>query len=192
MAEAVKLPLGAIGIALEEIRVGRAGEAFFPKENVRTRVTAVEYIRKSREIIIVGANNEAREYTPGEISYETSDGKWQRVTEEFPLPTGGGAAYPASVRATKAGNTLIKSPSTGKRLRIKFIYVFNSGAVSRTVFLRFTEKGDAHFQGNIAPQTGYTLNLTGCNWIGGKGEPFYINLDYDGTIDVTVMYSEVE
>lgn len=187
----VKLDIGTEAIALEAISVGNTGEAYFPKLGIRARVYAIENIRKNMDIIIVGANNSAIEHTPEELKYETVDALWQRVTEKYPLPTGGGYAVPASDRATASGNTKVVAPAAGKKLRVKFIYVFNSGAASVTVGLRFTDTGTLHFRGNLAPQTGYTLNLTGCNFLGEKDEVLYINLAVDGTVDYTVMYTEV-
>jgi hypothetical protein len=56
--------------------------------------------------------------------------------------------------------------------------------------LRFTETGDARFRKNLAAQTGFNANLTGCNWRGGVDEALYVNLSAAGTVDVTIMYNE--
>jgi hypothetical protein len=188
--EEVKLPIGTLGVALEEIPVGKTGEAYFPERKLRTRIYAVEHIRRYRDIIIIGANNAAKEHSPVEISYETVEHTWQRVTQEYPLPVDGAYALPASVTAMAAGPTLVKAPSSGKKLRVKYIEVFNSYTASITVDLRFTITGTAHFKKCLAPQTGFNANLIGCNWVGGKDEGLYINLSADGYVECTIMYME--
>jgi len=185
-----KIPIGTEGIALEAIPVGETGEAYFPALKKRATVYAVEDIRKNRDIIIVGANNSALEHTPQELKFEREDGTWQRVTEKMPLPIDGATAYPASVRATASGNTLVKAPSSGKKLKIKYIEFFNSGTTSVTVYLRFTKTGTAHFRKNLAAQTGFNANLIGCNWRGGEDEALYINLSANVVVDCTILYQE--
>lgn len=81
-----KLEIGTEGIALEDIPLGRTGEAYIPKLKKRVRVYAAEAIRKNRDIIIVGANNSATEHTPQELKYETVKLTWERVRETHPLP----------------------------------------------------------------------------------------------------------
>jgi hypothetical protein len=58
------------------------------------------------------------------------------------------------------------------------------------VYLRFTTTGTAYFKKYLAPQTGFNVNLIGCNWVGGKDESFYINLSANGSVECTIMYEE--
>jgi len=199
----IPIKMGMLGMSLENITAGKQGWVKLPigprdltmaggREWVKVKVTAMEDVRENRDIIVGNDQGEIKEHTPVELSYEKLEGGYQRVGEAHPLPTGGGYAEPASVTATASDDTEVKKPASGKKLSIKFIYVFNSGVASRTVYLHFTTTGDAHFKANLAPQTGYTLNLVGCNWHGEKNEPLYVNLDAVGTINVSVLIHEVE
>jgi hypothetical protein len=184
-----------MGISLEDTEAGKIGRALFEKVPGSGRfeefeVKAVEYIRQNHEIWVVDTENGVTEHTPQEVKFEDSEGVPHRVTAEYPLPVDGAEAFPASVTAAAAGNTLVKTPSSSKKLRIKYIEVFNSGTASITVYLRFTTTGTAHFTKYLAPQTGFNANLIGCNWVGGKDESFYINLSADGSVECTIMYEE--
>jgi len=96
-----------------------------------------------------------------------------------------------SVEATSAGTTAVWTPASGKKIRVKFLMVFNSGTDNNTVDLRFTTTGQANFKATLAANSGYTINLIGTNWEGGTDETLYINLGSDGTVNVTVMGEEV-
>lgn len=100
-------------------------------------------------------------------------------------------AMPRSMTATLAGTTLVWDTAATTRLRVKFIMVFNSGTSPVTVDLRFTTTGEARFKANLAPNSGYTINLVGCNWEGGVGEDLFVNLSAAGTVDITVIGEEV-
>jgi len=96
-----------------------------------------------------------------------------------------------SVEATSAGTTAVWTPASGKKIRVKFLMVFNSGTANNTVDLRFTTTGQANFKATLAANSGYTVNLIGTNWEGGTDESLYVNLGSDGTVNVTVMGEEV-
>jgi hypothetical protein len=184
-----------MGISLEDTEAGKIGRALFEKvpgsgQFEEFEVKAVEYIRKNHELWVVDTENGVTEHTPQEVKFEDIEGVPHRVTAEYPLPVDGAIAYPASVSASAAGTTLVKAPSSGKKLRVKYIEVFNSGVTSITVDLRFTATGTAYFKKNLAPQTGFNANLIGGNWLGGKDEGFYINLSADGSVECTIMYME--
>jgi len=98
---------------------------------------------------------------------------------------------PYSVNATTQGNTTIASPSSGKRLRIKFIDVANNGSAEVTIALRFGDFGDLRFKKALGAKRFFLTNLTGCNWEGAVDEPLKINLSATGNIDVTVLAEEV-
>lgn len=193
-----KLEIGTIGITQEQIEKGKWGWAMFPigpptpdgkPTWIRHKVYGLEELRDNKEIIVVKEGDQCIEHTPQELKYERA-GVWQRVTEDYPLPVDGAKATPASVRATAAGTTEVQTPSSGKKLRIKYIEFFNSGAASVTVDLRFTTTGTARFKKNLAAQTGFNASLIGCNWRGGTDEALYINLSTKGVIDCTIFYQE--
>ena len=96
-----------------------------------------------------------------------------------------------SITATSSGNNTIKTPSTGKKLRVKFIDIWNNGSADETVYLRFGSAGAGRFKKTLATKTGFALNLVGCNWEGAADEPLIVNLSAAGTVDVTVMGEEV-
>lgn len=98
---------------------------------------------------------------------------------------------PTSVTATASGTTPVKTPASGKSLRIKLIKVHNSGTVAVTVDLRLTSGGDPHFKGNLASGGGFAINLIGCNWLGGVNQALYVNLSAVGSVDVSVQAEEV-
>lgn len=100
-------------------------------------------------------------------------------------------ATPTTVQATASGNTTVWTPASGKKLRVKFIIVFNSGTANDTIYLRFTATGTARFRATLVANTGYTLNLIGCNWEGATDEALIINLSATGTIDITVLGEEI-
>ncbi|MEM1558267.1 MAG: hypothetical protein QXI11_08060 [Thermoproteota archaeon] len=195
MSEEVKVPIGTIGISLEDIRVGHTGEAYFPSLDVRTRVYAIEYIRKHRDIIIVGANNTAKEHSPVEISYETADGIWQRVTENHPFPVSMGrkpVTY-VTVKATAAGNTEIVTPSNGKKIRVHWYSISNKHTTLADVGMRFSPTGPIKHRYALAPEGGsVSANLTDANWEGGVNETLYAYLAgaYSDGVYFTVGYTE--
>ena len=185
-----------MGVALETIEEGKFGSALFEKvpgsnEYYEFEVKALEYIRENHEVWVIDSNNGITEHTPQELKFEDVLGVPHRVSDRIPLPCGGGEAEPKTVTATASGNTVVLAPSSGKKLRVKYIFIFNNGAGSLTVGLRFTETGDLHFSANLSGQTGHSENLTGCHWIGGADESLYVNLSGVGDVTVTVMYDEV-
>lgn len=188
-----KLELGMTGVSLAPIAKDDQGWAFIYDLKQQVKVVALEDVRLHRELLVVELPNHVLEHTPEELKYETKEKTWERVGEEHPLPCGGGYATPASIQATASGNTEVIAPSgAAKKLKIKDIFVFNSGAASITVYLRDGAAGDARFQGTLAPNTFISKNLTGCNWKLTAGNSLYVNLSAIGTVDVTVMKDEVD
>ena len=100
-------------------------------------------------------------------------------------------ATPTRIQATLAGNTLVWDPAAGKKLRIKFIMIFNSGAAAITVYLREGAAGTARFQAALAANSGYLMNLIGCNWELAIDAILYVNLSGAGTVDITVIGEEI-
>jgi len=190
-----KVPIGTLGVSLEDIDVGEVGEAYFPDLNLRAQVYAVENIRKYRDIIVVGANNQAKEHSPVELSYETVEHKWQRVTEEYPLPvTMSKPREHVTVKVTAAGNTEIVTPSPGKKIRVHYFAYSNKHPFSADIGLRFGDNGKIVHR-HVLPGDGGNVNanLTDANLEGGVGETLYAYADdaYSDGVYVTVVYSEV-
>jgi len=100
-------------------------------------------------------------------------------------------ATPATGEATNAGNTEIITVSAGKKLRIKSIDIWNNGADSVTVALRFTATGTLTYKKKIASESGWIKNLIGCNWEGGVDEDLFINLSGAGTVSYTITKEEI-
>jgi len=100
-------------------------------------------------------------------------------------------ATPTRIQATSSGNTTVWDPAAGKALRVKFIMVFNSGSSAITVYLKDGTGGTARFQATLAANTGYALNLLGCNWELSTDGILTINLSDTGTVDVTILGEEV-
>ena len=120
---------------------------------------------------------------------------------EYPLPSSQIAdlktindinktASPWSITATTSGDNTIKTPATGKKLRVKLIDVWNNGTADITVYLKFGT-GTARFKKTLASKTGFIINLLGANWEGATDEPLIINLSANGTVDVTVLGDEI-
>ena len=96
-----------------------------------------------------------------------------------------------SIQATAANNTIIQTPTAGKKIRVKLIDVWNNGTAAITVYLRFAAAGTARFKKTLNSYTGFIINLIGTNWEGSADEALIINLSAAGTVDVTVMKDEV-
>jgi hypothetical protein len=96
-----------------------------------------------------------------------------------------------TVQATLSGNTTLWDPAASKKVRLKYIQVFNSGSANITVALRFGSAGTLRFTSTLAANTGWNMNLIGCNWEGAADEILYVNLSAAGTVDVTVLGEEI-
>lgn len=81
---------------------------------------------------------------------------------------------PYSGATTGAGNTIIKTPSAGKKVRIKDIFVWNCSDSDRWVGLRFGWTGDLIFPSLLASKTGFAKNIIGGNIEGSTGETLYL------------------
>lgn len=199
----IPIKMGMLGMSLEEIAAGKQGWVKLPlgvrdptswggREWIRVKVTAYETVRATRDIIVANEQGEVKEHTPAEISYEKAEGGYERVGENYPLPTGGGAAEPFYKQATASGPTeVLTLADKTKQLVIKVLMVFNSGAAAITVYLRDGSTGTARFQATLAANTGYALNLTGAHWKLTAGNSLYINLSAAGTVDISGLKNEI-
>lgn len=95
--QVVDLRVGMLGWSAEAIAEGKGGYCYFPvgeKDEtyeggrvwIKLRVTAAEDIREERDVIVADPELNVKEHTPVELSYERTEGGFQRVTETYPLP----------------------------------------------------------------------------------------------------------
>ena len=118
-------------------------------------------------------------------SWERRGEAWKAVRDELRGP-----AAPWSITATASGDNAVKTPESGKKLRVKLVDVWNNGSADITVYLRFAT-GTARFKKLLAAKTGFIMNLVGCNWEGAVDEALNVNLSATGTVDITVLGDEV-
>jgi hypothetical protein len=100
-------------------------------------------------------------------------------------------AIPYSLAVSAQGNTTVASPSSGKKLRVKFLDVANDGSGDVTVAFRFGDSGDLRFKKVLGAKRFFLANLTGCDWEGAVDEVLKVNLSVSGSVDVTVFAEEV-
>lgn len=200
------LKVGMLGLSVDTINQGEWGYVYLPlgprdatvaggREWVRFKVRALEAIRAERDIIVANAQGDIKEHTPVELSYEKSEGGFQRVTEDFPLPTTAGskAITYVTVEATASGNTALVTPTSGKKVRVHYFSYSNKDGVVADVGMRFGSTGDIKHRFVLAASGGsMNANLVDANWEGSIGESLYAYLDEAHTdpIYVTVGYSE--
>jgi hypothetical protein len=98
---------------------------------------------------------------------------------------------PEHVTAVNNGNTTVHTTTAGKYYKVKMILVFNSSAATVTVYLRDGAAGSAMFQAALAANTGYLVNLIGCNWLLTVSTNLVVNLSGASTVDVTISGEEV-
>lgn len=186
------LPVGTIGYAVDAIAEGKKGFCHFAGE--RYDIKAGAAIRKWAEVIVISNAPEPlaiETWGVFPLSYLLSNGDFTTVGEDHPMPVGG-VSKPKSVRATASGDTELVGPDAeGEKVVVTGLYIFNSGASSITVYLKFTGDTEQHYKGNLAAQTGINVNLVDGNWEGDANDKLYINLGADGTVDVTVRYRSV-
>lgn len=101
------------------------------------------------------------------------------------------AAFENYVRATAAGDTNIWVPTVGSRVRVKVLFVFNSGAIVRSVIIKFGAAGATRFRADLAANSGFLVNLIDVNKEGAVNTALIVNLDGIGTVDVTADGEEL-
>lgn len=95
------------------------------------------------------------------------------------------------IRATAAGDTSVWTPTTGRKIRMKVIFVFNSAAATRDIIIKFGPGGPTRFRANLAANSGFVINLVSVNKEGPLNTDLIINLDGVGTVDVTADGDEI-
>jgi hypothetical protein len=81
---------------------------------------------------------------------------------------------PLSGATTAEGNTILRTPASGKAVRLKDIFIWNCSAADRWVGLRFGWVGALHFPALLASKTGFAKNIIGGNIQGVTGETLYL------------------
>lgn len=98
----IPLRVGLMGFSESAVSAGDKGYFWFPvgpidfltgqRIWVRAKVMAYEAIREFRDVVVL-PNFQVKEATPVELSYQTEEGPYQRVKEDFPLPTTEASIY---------------------------------------------------------------------------------------------------
>ena len=202
----VPVEIGMMGFSVENISQGKKGFCRLPlgerdstkwggRKYVRIKLTAMENVRANRDIIVANEQGEIKEHTPVELSYEKHTGGYQRAGENYPLPTSMGSkaiSYYTAI-CTAAGNTILITPTSGKKLRIHFYAISNSHAIAATIGMRFTDAGDIKHRYTLASSGGNTIaNLTDCCWEGAVGQALvaYLSAAYASGVIFTIGYTE--
>ena len=198
--------MGMLGMSIDEIMMGKQGYVKLPlgvrdstkwggRKWVRVKVTAMEDVRANRDIIVGNEQGDVKEHTPVELSYEKSEGGYQRAGEDHPLPvTAGTKPIPyARITATAIGNTVIATPSIGKKIKVHYYMISNAHAANADVGMRFGTDGDIKHNCLLAASGGnINANLIDSSWAGAVDEPLYAYLvaAYAGGVYFTVGYTE--
>ena len=98
-----------------------------------------------------------------------------------------------SIITAAAGDTIIKTPTSGKRLRLKHVYYTNLDAfVASVVKFRFGT-GAYFWQRTMNVLAEGNFNLVGANIEGQVDEPFVVNLAPALVVgvEVTIIYDEI-
>jgi len=81
---------------------------------------------------------------------------------------------PWSGATTAAGNTVVKTPATGKKVRIKDIFIWNASGEDRWVGLRFGWTGELIFPTLLSDKSSFGKNVIGGNLEGNVNETLYL------------------
>jgi hypothetical protein len=208
--------VGKKGIALYNLTQNQTEDGAVLIEDKVYRAKAIENISALNEVIVLAyiddvlliantrtniANFPSEYPLPSNQITALQSVNIQNFPSTYPLPSSQIAdlktindinktATPWSITATTSGDNTIKTPATGKKLRVKLIDVWNNGTADITVYLKFGT-GTARFKKTLASKTGFIINLLGANWEGATDEPLIINLSANGTVDVTVLGDEI-
>ena len=181
-----KITVGMQGISAESIASGKRGFCWFPigkpdaayhggKAWVRVQIHAIEDIREQRDVIVADDQGGVKEHTPVELSYQSREGPYQRVTEDSPLPvTAASKAITHVTVVVPASLEIVKPSSSAVRIRVHYFAYSNPNAVIADVGMRFTASGDIAHRHHLPASGGnVNANLIDANWQGGDGETLY-------------------
>jgi len=113
---------------------------------------------------------------------------WRRILLEDDIAPLTGDVW--SGYSTAPGDVAIKSPSTGKALKIQFVDIWNKSGGDASVALKFTVTGERFFWNVLVDKTGVSRNLTNAHIVGGVDETLFLNTDQPW-VYYTVVGSEV-
>uniref|UniRef100_A0A6M3J487 Uncharacterized protein n=1 Tax=viral metagenome TaxID=1070528 RepID=A0A6M3J487_9ZZZZ len=207
-ADNIPIEIGMMGFSLEDIDQGKKGMCVMPlgvrdstkwggRKWVRIKLGAAEAMRANRDIIIANEQGEAKEHTPVELSYQSVDGPYQRVTELFPLPITGtsrGITWTTSVLIVAAGNTELIPARAGYKIRVHGFCFSTKHPTSVDVALRSGDGGELKFRHVVAGDGGNVdMNLIDMCWECGtsKALNYYPQAAYATGVLVSVGYTLV-
>ena len=191
-----RLKIGQFGYSLDIISLDKRGPCYF--DGVRYDVKAGTDIRRWAEIVVITLTPEPtviETWGVFPLSYGLVAGGFRTVAENNPLPvTAGSKAISfTTITATASGNTIIVTPSKGKKIRVHWYSISNDHGITATVGMRFREAGTIKHQYALAADGGNVIaNLLDSNWEGATEEPLYawLSAAYANGIYFNVGYSE--
>lgn len=95
-----------------------------------------------------------------------------------------------TVTATSSGDNIIWSPASGKKFRLRTLFVWNNGSADITIYFKREGVSETLWKAILVAKTGFTLNLIGANIEGAADADLLINLSGAGTVDVTATGEE--
>ena len=207
----IPIKMGMLGMSIEDIDQGKQGFVKLPlgprdltmeggREWVKVKVTALEAVRANRDIIVANEQGEVKEHTPVELSYEKTEGGYQRVGAENPLPVtmSARALTWVNINKTDGSTTIMATPATAKKIRVHYVVISNNQAAVASVGISFKSApvAAADFALRLyVPADGGTvaLNLTDANVQGDAAASLYAYCAaaYGNGVYFNVGYDEV-
>lgn len=171
-----QLKIGQFGYSLDIISVDKRGPCYFG--GVRYDVKAGTDIRKWAEVVVITLTPEPtviETWGVFPLSYGLIAGGFRTVGENTPLPVTAGskAITHVPITATAAGNTVIVTPTGGKKIRVHWYSMSNDHNVTATVGMRFGSGTIMHEYALAADGGNVIANLLDATWEGAVDEPLY-------------------
>jgi hypothetical protein len=209
IGQEIPLVVGMLGWSAQAISKGKSGKVWFPvgkidpsfiggRKWVKLRVTALEDVREKRDIIVADEELNVKEHTPVELSYQTTAGPFQRVTETTPLPVtpkNDTATY-ITITVTAQGATPLVTPSVAtKKIRVRYFCYSNAGVLQSDCSLTFDQTGavgNLRHRAALAPNGGVVNANLIYAWEGADGQTLYAFLQAANAngVHVTIGYTE--
>jgi len=201
----IPIKMGMLGMSIDDISHGKQGWVKLPLGGrdatmaggrvwVRVKVTALEDVRANRDIIVANEQGDIKEHTPVELSYEKSEGGYQRVGANYPLPVTAGskAVIYVSKLCTAIENTELIAGVSGQNIRVHYFSYSNKHAATVDVAMRFAGAGDLKHRHVLAGDGGnVNANLIDCCWESEEGEALnaYLAAAYAGGVYFNIGYT---